>query len=71
VPDGDGSDLERVAVLRRNLAALNRTLRARHGVAPLVDDDAAEALDLGQLGEAVRLTGKYLVTVARALEGYS
>lgn len=69
MPD-TGSD-DRAAVLRRRLAALNRNLRARHGVAPLVDDDAAEALDLGQLEAVVHSTGAYLVTVARALEGYS
>ena len=51
------------------LAALNRNL-ARHGVAPLVDADGAEALGDEDLADAVKSTGRYLVTVARALEGY-
>ena len=60
-------DTPRGALLAE-LAALNRNLH-RHGVAPLVDDEGAEALGDGDLAEAVRFTGHYLVTVGRALGG--
>jgi hypothetical protein len=54
------------AELLRHLGALNGNL-ARLRVAPLVDYDAGTALPDEELAEAVRLTGRYLVTTARAL----
>jgi hypothetical protein len=49
-------------------AALARNLR-RLGVLPLVDTDAAEALEVDDLRDAVRAEGRHLVTVSRALGG--
>ena len=53
-----------------SLAAINRNL-GRLGVAPLVDLDAAAALEVESLVEVVRSSGRYLAAVTRALEGAS